>query len=309
MTSPVLIATAAISLFGFLSNCLIFYLVVSNRRRFYHYLFAALVLACIIWDLNVFLLIMRNQHVDELNIYGLIGAIPGIFIPVLIYHFTALYVGRIRIWEIAALWLVTLAYIVLVASGVFVPPERIHQYAWGNIFSMVDNPLLSIPMFIGWYIALWPACYFLWRAAQKAPTRLSRRHHYYLLIGFFVISLAIWKVLVTMGIDVPFLLVTGMVLNDLFTAIIGLAIVKDRLLDITVIIKIGAIYSALAGVLIFVFSFTEHILITYFGELIAGHSQVTHFIAVGLGILVLMPVKHRLEGAVDRFFGHRVVEF
>ncbi len=309
MTSPVLLATATVSLLGFISNCIIFYLVLSNRQRFYHYLFAALVLACIIWDLSVLLLMVRNQHIAELNIYGLIVAVPGMFIPVLIYHFTALYVNRIRRWEIAALWLVTLVYIVLVASGVFMPPQRIHQYTWGNIFSMADNPVLSIPMFITWYIALWPACYFLWRAAQKAPTRLSRHHHYYLFIGFFAISLAIWKVLVTMGIDVPFLLVTGMVLNDLFTAVIGIAIVKDRLLDITVIVKKGAIYSALAGVLIFVFSFTEHILITYFGEMIAGHSQVTHFFAIGLGILVLMPVKHRLEAAVDRYFAHRVVEF
>ncbi|HLA98154.1 MAG TPA: hypothetical protein VJL34_06845 [Anaerolineales bacterium] len=309
MTSPVLTATATASLLGFLSNCVIFYLVLTYRQRFYHYLFAALVLACIIWDMNVFLLMVRNQHIDELNLYGLIAGVPGVFIPVLVYHFTALYTGRIRIWEIAILWLITLAYIVLVASGVFMPPDRVHQYAWGNIFSMTENPVLSIPMFLVWYVALWPACYFLLRAAQKAPTRLSRRHHYYLCTGFFVISIAIWKVLVTMGIDAPFLLVMGMVLNDLFAAVIGIAIVKEKLFDITIIIKKGAVYSALAGVLIFVFSFTEHILVTNFGELIAGHSQIIHFIAIGAGILVLMPVKHRLEGAVDRFFAQRVVEF
>jgi len=309
MPSPVLIATATAALLGFLSNCAIFYLVLAHRRRIYHYLFAAVALICIIWDLSVFVQMLRNQHTHELRLYGLIATVPATFIPALIYHFTALYTGRVRRWELAVFWLIPLLFLVLIASGFAMPPDIVHQYSWGNIFASTDDPLLVVSTFLGWFIALWPACYFLYRASQQAPDRITRRHHYYLCASFFVISIAILKMLVTMGVDAPFLLVMGMIMNDLFAAIIGIAIIKEELFDITVIVKKGAIYSALAGILIFVFSFSEHVLITYFGELIAGHSQIVHFIAIGVGILVLMPVKHRLEGAVDRFFARRVVEF
>ena len=62
------------------------------------------------------------------------------------------------------------------------------------------------------------------------------------------------------------------------------------------------------GILLFVFSFSEHVLITTMGELIGGHSQLIHFISIGAGILVMMPLKHRVEGAVEKYFADKIVE-
>jgi hypothetical protein len=100
-----------------------------------------------------------------------------------------------------------------------------------------------------------------------------------------------------------------MFVNDIFSAVIAIAIIKHQLFDITLIIKKGAVYSALAGILIFVFSFSEHVLITYLGEIIGGHSQLIHFISIGIGILVLMPVKHRVERFVEQYFGEKRIQF
>jgi hypothetical protein len=99
-----------------------------------------------------------------------------------------------------------------------------------------------------------------------------------------------------------------MFINDIFSAVIAIAIIKHQLFDITFILKKGAVYSVLAGVLIFVFSFTEHLLITYVGEVIGGHSQVIHLISIGIGILVLMPIKHRMESFIERYFADKQVK-
>jgi len=100
-----------------------------------------------------------------------------------------------------------------------------------------------------------------------------------------------------------------MFLNDILVAIIGLAIIKDRLFDITVIIKKGTLYSVLAALLIFVYSFSEHIIITYVGEIFSEHSNLAHFISIAVGIAVLIPIKNRLERAIEGYFAQRKLEF
>lgn len=122
-------------------------------------------------------------------------------------------------------------------------------------------------------------------------------------------SIAVLKALVTIGVDLPFLLPMGMILNDLFVALIGLAIIKDRLFDITVIIKKGALYSALAALIVFVFSFSEHVFTTYLAEQIGGHSELLHFLSIAVAIAVLMPFKSRLERFVEHYFAQKKLEF
>ena len=117
------------------------------------------------------------------------------------------------------------------------------------------------------------------------------------------------KALVTMGMNVHILLPLGMLLSDIFVSIIGLAIIKDRLFDITVIVKKGTLYSILAGLLIFAYSFSEHILVTYIGETIGERSSLVHLISIAVGIAVLMPVKNRLEGVIEGYFAHKKLEF
>jgi hypothetical protein len=70
-------------------------------------------------------------------------------------------------------------------------------------------------------------------------------------------TLAMPKLLPVYGINVPAYLPLGMILNDVFAFIIGFAIVKERLFDITLIVKRSALYSVLAAVAIFVFGLKE----------------------------------------------------
>jgi len=308
MTSSVVIITSIESGLGFLLSSTILYLVLARGRKTYHYLFAAFLLICIIWDLGVFLLMIRNEHVEELDIIGRIAILPCIFIPALIFHFANLYTGRPIKWAVALVWGMIAVTWVPIIAGVFYRIEGFYAYAWGNIFRVV--PSVFDPMvFIFWFGINLPACWLLFKGARRATSRLERRHYIYIISGFLVLTFAVVKALVTMGIDVPFLLPLGMFLADTFNAIIGIAIIKERLFDITVIIKKGTIYSILGGLLIFIYSFSEHILVTYIGETFREYSNLAHILSIAVGIAILIPVKTRLERALEGYFAQRKLEF
>ena len=308
MSSPVVILTAIESGFGFLLTSTVLYLVLTRGRKLYHYLFAAFLLICVIWDLGIFLTMIRNDHVEELDIIGRIAIMPCTFIPALIFHFSNLYTGRPIKWAVALVWVLTVVMWIPILMGVFYRIEGVYTYDWGNIFKVVPS-VLDPMVFIAWFGLILSACWLLFKSARRATSRLARRHHLYIISGFLAVTFAVVKALVTMGFDISFLLPLGMLLNDVFVSIIGLAIIKDRLFDITVIIKKGALFSLLAALLIFVYSFSEHILITYVGEKFREESNILHLISIAVGIAVLMPLKNRLERGIEGYFANKKLVF
>ena len=251
---------------------------------------------------------IRNEHVEELDIIGRIAILPCTFIPALIFHFANLYIGKPIKWAVALLWGLTVAMWVPIIAGVVYRIEGIYSYDWGNIFKVMPS-VLDPMVFIFWFgINLW-ACWLLYKGAKRAASRLERRHYIYIVSGFLALTFAIVKALLTMGINISFLLPLGMFLVDIFNAIIGIAIIKDRLFDITVIIQKGTLYSILAGLLIFIYSLSEHILVTNIGETFREYSNWAHFISIAVGIAILIPVKNRLERSMEGYFAHKKLEF
>ncbi len=277
-------------------------------RKAYHYLFAAFLLICAIWDLGVFLLMVRNTHLEELQVIGYVIAMPCGFIPALVFHFMCLYTGRPLKWAIRLAWGLTGALWVLGLAGLYWKIDGVYTYEWGNIFRVAPSFLDPLGM-VAWFGFMLPACWLMFIGAKKAASRLERRHYLYIASGCLVITFAIVKVGVVNGINVPILLPLGMLLVDVFNAIIGLAIIKDKLFDITVIIKKGTLYSILAGLLIFIYSFSEHMLVTYIGETFREYSTLAHFISIAVGIAILIPVKNRLERVMEGYFAQRKLEF
>jgi hypothetical protein len=309
MPSAVIIVTAITSGLGVLLNSLVLYLVLSRGRKAYHYLFAGVLLICVVWDLGIFLTMIRNNHVEEVVAYGY-AIIPCGLLPTLIYHFTCSYLNQPRKWTTIAVWAYGIFAVVGLATGLVGSYDGVFRYPWGNIFRpdqrlRVTN-IAALPI---WYVTTLSACWFLFRAYRRETSPIARRHLLYILASLFAISMAIVKVIVVLGVEQGFVLTLGMLLNDISAAIIGVAIVKDRLFDITVIVKVGLIYSALAALVILVFSISEHLLTTYVVEKIGGHSGVVHLILLAVVIAVLMPVKHRLEHAVEKFFAQRQLRF
>ena len=309
MGSTTVVVTAIIAAIGFLLNCSMLYLVLSRGREIYHYFFAAILTICAIWDLGILLCMVRNNHESELILYGYIIVLPCTLLTAFIYNFTTSYLQEPNKIPILVLWIFSIVGFLLLATGLGGKIEGVFHYSWGNIYrpdrTLQIGTLVSMPAY---FFATISSSWMLFRASKRETAPIKMRHMRYMAVSFVALTLAYVKLAILFNVDINFLLPAGMLVNDLFSAVIAIAIVKHHLFNITLLIKKGAIYSALVGILLFVFSFSEHVLITTMGELIGGHSQLIHFISIGVGILVMMPLKHRVEGAVEKYFADKIVE-
>jgi hypothetical protein len=160
-------------------------------------------------------------------------------------------------------------------------------------------------------VFIWLACWFLFRARQRETSTLARRHMQYILVSFLVISL-ILLVIFLFPTRIASAWLTP-VIHSLATAalgaLVGIAIVKERLFDITIIIKKTTVYSILLALVIFIFSLSEHLLATYVMGFFGGHSIFIHIISIAVVIAILMPIRQKIERAIERFFAQKTVEF
>ena len=126
--------------------------------------------------------------------------------------------------------------------------------------------------------------------------------------SFIVFAIAYVNVLVTISIDIPFLLPLGIILVDSFGALIGFAILKDRLFDISIYIKIGIVYSLLTAIIIFIFYYSQHLVATFLGTVVEEYSDYAHYASIAIVIIVFMPLKQRLERAIEGVFSKKKIE-
>ena len=134
MPSTTVLVTAITSFLGFLIASAVTFLVLWRGRKSYHYLFAGVLLIVAIWDLGIFICMMRNSFPDELPIYGYAIALPCMFLPALIYHFTCSYLKEPRRKSTIFIWAFCIISFVLSASGLWGKISGVYHYSWGNIF-------------------------------------------------------------------------------------------------------------------------------------------------------------------------------
>ena len=186
------------------------------------------------------------------------------------------------------------------ASGVY-------SYDWGNIARYEFN--LTLGFYIIFYLSILFSCRLLYGAYKREVSPMRRRHITYILASFIVFCIAQLKILVTLGIDIPFILPSGMFLIDLFGALIGIAIIKEQLFDITVFVRKGIIYSVLTALIIFIFDFSQHLIAAFLGDIAGEHSTYIHFASIGVIVIAFMPLKQRLEHMIGGLLAKKKIEF
>jgi hypothetical protein len=302
--------TAISSFIGFVLNSTILYLVLSRGKEKYHYLFAGILFICAVWDLSITITMLRNEYPEDLILLGRIVNIVCLFLLPLIFHFTCSYIGRPYPKITAIFWVFTIILAVMGIFGIGGKINDVYHYHWGNIWTgdqlFIITTWIAIPLYV---LNSFIACWLLYGEFKRESSQIRRRHLLYVLVGFMAIGLAVVKVFVVLGVDLAFLLPAGMAFNDIFAALIGIAIIKERLFDITLVLKKGAIYSALGAGIIMIFSLSEHMLATYVGEFLGEESFIIHIISIAVVIAILMPVKHRLEHFVEGYFSQKQFEF
>ncbi len=313
MTSNYLLASAITAGIATIINGAVLFLVLSRGRQKQHYLFAAVLALYTIGGIGIFLFFIRNSHLDELIIYNSVSVPTLLLSYPCIYHFTCAYLHQPRKKSTIFIWVFTAICVLFTLCGTITGEMAgtVVHYDWGNY--IVSGPIGSIISSIVLVVLLafvWTACWFLFRARQRETSPLARRHITYILISFLVISFFYLTLFLPTELTGRWLAspIRGLV-GAAFAAVIGIAIIKERLLDITVIIKKTTIYSLLLALVIFIFSLSEHLLATYLMAFFGGHSIIIHIISVALVVAIVMPVRQKIERAIERFFAKKTVEF
>ncbi len=308
--SATVLVTSVTSFVGFLLNVAMLGLVLSRGRRSYHYLFAGFLAICALWDFGVFISMVRNNEVAELPVYGAIIWWPCTFMFALIYHFVCDYVGQPRRIRTAFAWVFCTIGFVGGVTGLMGRIEGVWNYSWGNIYrpdeQLLTGAAISLP--IGYAFGL-SALWMLFRAYRQETAQPRRRHLLYMLVSLGIVHIAVSKLIILYGIDNAFWMPACMLFNDVAAALIGVAIVKDHLFDITVIVKKATLYSGLVTLIAFVFALSEHFLASYVAALAGEASAVAHLVSVAAVIAVVMPLRKRGELAVEAYFARRRVQF
>ncbi len=309
MASAIVLFTTVTSLVGFFINVFVLYVVVSRGKGNLRFVFSGLLLIAACWDLAIFMVMLRNDHPNEVLLYQNIVTYPILLFPAFVYHFSTAYIGEPRPKSTLALYAYCIGGVVvtLLFGGA---PVDVYTYEWGTVARQSVSPL-SATWLLAVLFAFALSYWFLYRAWRRESSPVRRRHLAYVLVSLIVFGLAMIKVSVTLGVDAPLTLPLGMLAVDAFGALIGVAIVKDRLFDVTRILKKGTIYTALAAAIVFLFTVSEHLMVTYLADLVGGLSEFLPLVSVALVVAAFLPVKRKLEHLVEGYFSARkvVVEF
>lgn len=310
MASLIVTTTSVTSLIGFIINVSVLLLVLLRGKKRYHLLFAPLLMITACWDIGIFLVMIRNSYPSEVLQYQNLVTLPIFFFPTFIFLFTTNYLNQSRkILTIALCAYSFVGFVLLAALGG--GSTGVYQYSWGTVAKYDTSNPLMMSWSIVFPLSLVYSCWLLFRARRSEASPVTRRHITYILASFIVFGVATVKILVTMGFDLPFTVPLGMLLVDTFGALIGIAILKHQLFDITGIVKKGTIYSAVAVVIVFLFSLCEDLLATYAEGIAGGFSEYLPLVSLAVVIAAFMPLEKRLDRAVNGFFAKRrvTVEF
>jgi hypothetical protein len=311
--SAIVLITAAASAVGFAINVLVMAILLWRGRRRYHLLFALLLLVAACWDLGIFLVMIRNNYPNEIILYHNLLTIPIDFFPALVYHFTTTYLNQPRKKSTIAIYAYCAVGPIGFITGFYQPASGVYNYSWGNIGRYdLGSGVIFWGVIIGYviyHLSILVSCWFLIQARKMESSSVIRRHILYILVSFVVFSVAQVKTLVAYGVDVPLILPLGILLVDSFGAIIGIAIVKHQLFDITVFVRKGIVYSIMVVAAIFVFDFSQHLIADFLGGIAGEQSAYIRYALVAVVVIVFMPLKPRLERKIGGLFINKKIEF
>jgi hypothetical protein len=308
MPSTVVLVTSIASFTGLIINTLVMFVILSRGRRKYHLLFALLLFTAAFWDLGIFLVMIRNSYPNEIVFYQSLISYPISFFPAFVYHFTTTYLNQPRAKSTIAIYVCCVLGPIGFAAGSAQPVSGVYNYSWGGIGRQVLNSAT-----IGWYVlyhlSILVSCWLLLQARKRESSSVTRRHTMYILVSFIVFSLAHVKLLTAYGVDVAFTLPLGILLVGSFGALIGIAIIKDRLFDITVIVRKGIVYSVLAVLIIFIFDFSQHLIATFLEGIIGEHYEYANIASIAVVVVAFIPIKQRLEHTIGTMLTKKKIEF
>lgn len=172
------------------------------------------------------------------------------------------------------------------------------SYNFGARYLPIPGLLFSLfPMSIAFnsYFALTK----LFTARKQAAGYYRIQLDYLLLAGSLIVTAVFFSLLLIYNVVfTPF----DEMLNIAYGVVIGYAILRHRLLDITIVIRKGLIYSILIGFLTGLYILGLFLISNFLGSLGTGRSTVFSVVAIILFAMFFQPLRDRIQDLIDKVF-------
>jgi hypothetical protein len=225
-----------------------------------------------------------------------------VFIAAHVYAFTVSFLKLERRKLITLAYsLATLFAILDIFTSYFV--SGVHWFRWG--YYPQWNFIKTAPYF--WYFSgyLGISLFEYFRAYKKSSNAHVKNQIKYLILGFSMSYLGSIDYLPALGYDVyPF----GFIAILGWWTTLAYAILKHRLMDITVIIRKTLIYSLVMGTLAGIYLSTITIFTHLFQGLTGYQTVFSSGVAAGLMTLCFQPLRKRVQAFVDTKFFRQYVD-
>lgn len=225
------------------------------------------------------------------------GIAGAIFLSVFFLHFVLSLIGRVTAEKKLLLFVYFSGVIFLLLDFT---PFFVKDVVPALGFRYYPAPGIVYPFFALFIVACF--CYGFWRLFQAYQVAIGARRNQFLyvllasLIGFLGGITAFFPI---WGINFPVLSHFSLPLYVLITIY---AILKHKLLDISVIVREGLVYSALtvlfAGFYVLVILVANY----FFSSYVRFNPILAVFLVVFASVLVFQPIRDRVQNIVDRLF-------
>jgi two-component system nitrogen regulation sensor histidine kinase GlnL len=275
----------------------------SNPWRRTHRTFAALALNLALWALGV-LLIVRSQTPDGAHAAILFTFIVGSVLPALFYHFTTFFPYQrfdgMRL-TLAFLYggsacLALGAFTPWYVAGIEIYPDRAPLVHYGPVF-------LGMGLLTGVSMV---ACVGNLIRKLRLTSGVQRRQVEHLLVSFLSVAvLASITNVIAPVLGVGSLELYGPCFIVLMMAGLAYTMIRYHLMDIWVIISATTVYAMVTGLVTVTFLATVGLVRLVFRGGDRGTDFITTALAALVIVIILQPIKERLQLLLDRLLMHR----
>ncbi len=257
-----------------------------------------------IWGFGA-MFIGLSKDPDEALLYWRMSYVGVIFIPTLFYHFVVVFLHLKRALALAALYLVSMLFLVLNLTTNMV---HVHVTYMFNQIYFSNPPALLWPSFVAYFMFIVLVSHIeLWLFMRKSTngTKTAQVKWFFVatVVGF---SGGVTCFLPTFGFELyPY----GNLTVPLYPLIMSYAIVKHQLMDIDVVVKRTAVFAGLFAFVYGTFTIITILGQEFFKDTLGWNQWIATIPTVVIITFSLRPLENFLTNATEKYLFQKKYDY
>ncbi|MFC1511426.1 histidine kinase N-terminal 7TM domain-containing protein [Candidatus Margulisiibacteriota bacterium] len=271
------------------------FVLLQNKRSAINHSFFILAFAVFIWQFGTAIKLLAIDPNVAL-VWGKFIYLGTPFIPAAVYYFVISFLGKEGQKKFALLSFLLAGFIFLPLIPTNLLLSGVKKFFWGYWFQA--GPLH--PLFIIYYLIFLGLSFaLLYISYKKEDSGLQKIRIKYVMVAFLISYIGATDFIPDYGIEIY---QPSHIPIMIYFAVIAYAIIKHRLMDITVVVRKSLLYSSIIGLFTGFYIFGIFMLSLFFQRITGYNSILMAAIVILVFALGFQPIKNRAQEYIDRIF-------